>query len=1108
VDLVTGQVQGPRAGLTLTTRERALLAYLAAHPSRDVPREELLTEVWGYSEQVLTRTIDTTVRRLREKIERDPTQPTHLLTAFGVGYRFEPLRQEQDAPSAPTTGRRWLVLGERRVDLDAGQVHTAEGEVGALTTSERTVLEKLAARAGAVVEVEELVRLLWGPGLQRARPLHSMLYRLRKKLEPDPDEPRYLLTVRGSGLRLMLDAGPSGHTVGTLVQVRPDPAAVLGEPAQMAALVAELEQGAREAGGVPAGDGWTYLFADPEAARRWAQAVLARHGRLSVGLCQGPVVWWSDPSTGRTLCAGPAVLRSQELVAQAEPGTVVDEGRAPGEQFVGRKAELDLLERALSRPGLVTLVGAGGIGKTTLARRAAAVFSGPTAFCALGEATTGLEVARQVARALDLTLQGPAETQVGQVLAARGELLVVLDPWRGPAGLLQRWLEAAPEARFLLTSPSPLGLQAEQVIEVGPLSPSEAGRMLAARAHPERPAPADELQGLADRLQGVPLALELAAARLGTHSPQEVLQQLQQTLLGPRGGPAPPAEAVQSALQWSWAQLSAAERSVLAQLSVFQGGFDAAAVEGVCRSPGPFVLDVLGALLDRSLVWTWGSRFGLLDPVRDFARTQLEAPEEVQERHARWYTRWSARMQKLRRWSEQTLEFENLVAACRWATARGEEMAVDAVMGVNEILKQRGPVELRLELLRPVLELSALPWPAQKRAAEELVDALRSVGQVQEGAELAQRWLARAREQGDGLWSCKLLQQLALCELPQGRAEEARGHLQEALELARVHPELLGRVLGAAAVIECTLGDFVRAEQLLRESVAQRDARQATSLTFLGGVLSEMGRNDEAYDCCMEALAMVQQDGDLSLEAYLRSNLAPIEASRGRLEMALTFAQRARELHHQVGNPRSEGLAMAWEAEALARLGRGEEAVARSEEAVALHRRLQLPLDVAKSLYGLGTTLRLVGASEEAVRVLSQALELARETGQILHEGVILAELALLQPREAEARAWALRAAELAGSVQSAVLVGVAWQAMAATSAGPEEALEPLERAEAGYASCDPMMVGLVRCERAEHLLVLGRLDEARAQLELVRPHLSAGVPLQQAFARLAARLG
>lgn len=106
VDLVRGEVRRDGDSLGLTTREQQLLAYLAARPGEEVSREALLTEVWGYAPSAESRTVDSTVARLRRKIEEDPTEPAHLLTVWGSGYRLVPAWPEAPAPSPPRTNLR------------------------------------------------------------------------------------------------------------------------------------------------------------------------------------------------------------------------------------------------------------------------------------------------------------------------------------------------------------------------------------------------------------------------------------------------------------------------------------------------------------------------------------------------------------------------------------------------------------------------------------------------------------------------------------------------------------------------------------------------------------------------------------------------------------------------------------------------------------------------------------------------------------------------------------------------------------------------------------------------------------------------------------------
>lgn len=191
--------------LALSTREVALLRYLAARPGVEVSRETLLTEVWGYAGAVVSRAVDNTVARLRARIEADPAEPRHLLTAHGAGYRL-------DLGAAPTP----VVVSERAapaLKLGAAVVHLGAmsiergGERRPLSALEAALLEALASDPGRPWSRAELGRRLYGRADPDSRALDALVFRLRASLEEDPAEPRFLRTVRGKGYQLVLEPG-------------------------------------------------------------------------------------------------------------------------------------------------------------------------------------------------------------------------------------------------------------------------------------------------------------------------------------------------------------------------------------------------------------------------------------------------------------------------------------------------------------------------------------------------------------------------------------------------------------------------------------------------------------------------------------------------------------------------------------------------------------------------------------------------------------------------------------------------------------------------------------------------------------------------------------
>ncbi|MGW3141907.1 ATP-binding protein [Streptomyces sp. NPDC001139] len=327
--------------------------------------------------------------------------------------------------------------------------------------------------------------------------------------------------------------------------------------------------------------------------------------------------------------------------------------------FVGRSAELAGLARALDTARLVTVTGAGGVGKSRLAARAAALHTP-------GDEVRRVELApvrdprfvdHAVAEALGLTdhtARPPRETLLAD-LAGR-QLLLVLDGFEhlveACAGLVGELLRAVPGLRVLATGRRPLGVPGERVFPLAPLGEDEAVRLLAERAALHGvPVPDDEdVRALCRRLDGIPLAVELAAGRLRALSPGQLLERLEDRFrLLTGGGPDGPARhrTLRLAIGWSHELCTPRERLLWARLSVFAGRFDLEAVEYVCAGHGldaDDVLDVLTELLAQSVVareeTPAGVRYRMLDTVRAYGADWLEAAGDaarLRRRHRDWY---------------------------------------------------------------------------------------------------------------------------------------------------------------------------------------------------------------------------------------------------------------------------------------------------------------------------------------------------------------------------------------------------------------------------------------------------------------------------------------
>jgi predicted ATPase len=642
--------------------------------------------------------------------------------------------------------------------------------------------------------------------------------------------------------------------------------------------------------------------------------------------------------------------------------------------FVGRDEALRRLSRSFDDGArLVTLLGIGGIGKTRLAQRYArgwlGNFAGGAWFCDLSSSRgiDGLTLA--VAQALGTPLgAGDPVAQLTNVLVGRGECLLVLDNFEQVAQLapvtLDVWRRGAPDVRFLVTSREALGLAGEQVQVLDPLFDAEAQSLFKERMQAAGlPAPLDsvdlaalpELVKLLDRL---PLAIELAAARTRVIPPADQVRRMGERfrLLAVRGGRPDRQATMRATLDWSWELLDPKERAVLAQLSVFEGGFTLAAAEAVIEGVA-WLPDLLQSLVEKSLVRRLHARrFDLLRTVQDFAAEHLQDGRAgAVQRHAAYF----ATLSENEATAEGCVEIENVVMACRRATAAGSggaadhrRVAVGALVNAWAAIRLTGPVRAALELARPLAACNGI-----------------SLGD----AALVQRVLGAA----SGLM---------------GMVDDARASYSQGIELARQ----AGRT-DLHAQLECLLADLEILAGRLDVAAALLDDARATGvssdpvrlvmLNTQGQLAMARSMWSEALSCFNDALALARTVSDLRWQGGLHGNLGRLALVRGESQRAREHLLASLKLAEALGDKQWAGNAHCNLGFLLYEMGELREAqrelLASLELARALgHRRLE-----ATSFCNLGLVLRALGESALALTHFENAVQVAATSTAPVMEG-------------------------------------------------------------------------------------------------------------------------